>query len=103
TPPRLFGGNPALCDFAAQLSDPIRGEFDEQARAIPARDVLAENDFAVGPINLTDCPGAVGLVPLLHEAEGVGVEASGAVHVVHEEDGTRVPLVNEIARDCASG
>ena len=96
-PPGLLAGNRALDELTAKICEPVRGQLDEQARLVSARDVLTEDDLAFSPSDLADLARAVTFMPTLLEAEHVDVETKRAVHVGNEEDRARVPPVDNLS------
>jgi hypothetical protein len=103
TPPGLLGRNRALDDFTAKRGESIDGQFDEQARLVSSRGILAKDDLTFRAVDLADLARAVALMPTLLEAEHVDVEPKCTVHVSNEEHGTRVPAVSDLLADGCLG
>ena len=103
TPPGLLARNRALDYFTAKRGEPIGCQFNEQARLVSSRGMLAKYDLASRAIDLADLARAVALVPALLEAEHVDVEPKCSVHVSNEEHGTRVPPVSDLLSDGCLG
>lgn len=68
-PPGSPRGYGTLLQLAPQVPESIRGQLDEEARFVPTRGVLAEDDLAIAPAYLANCARAVALMPVLLEAE----------------------------------
>jgi hypothetical protein len=84
-------------ELTANVSDSVRGQFDEQPTTISARYVFAEDKLALAMIDLTDASGAVAFVPTLLKAKHVDVEANRAGQIRNEEYRTRIPPMNSLA------
>src|ERR1700680_900276 len=95
-PPDLLARKRTLGELTPKICEPLRSQLDVEARPVSARRVLAKDDLTLSVIDLTDPARAIAFMPTLLEAEPVDVETNRAVHVGDEEDGARVPPVNNL-------
>src|SRR5688572_3021292 len=93
SPAHRRAGNRTRRELALEGEEPLRRQFDEEAPFVGAAGVLAEDDLAVAPTDLADVSRALIGMPVLLEAEGVEIEAEGAIEVGDEEDRSRVPAM----------
>src|SRR5450432_768893 len=95
SPPGFLTRDAAFSNYTAELLDALGREFHKQPPFVATRRVLAQNNLALRPADLTDLALAVALVPGLLETEQVGIEIERASHVADEENGPRIPSVQK--------